>query len=110
MACHAQKKPSFKGSCAVGPVERSCMCVPLVRTERFLSLCGATTNASSEENAERRGRAIALDAQVEQRFLQARPPDQVTLALAALAHVEQEERAERNHWEWRLERVRSETK
>jgi DNA invertase Pin-like site-specific DNA recombinase len=40
-------------------------------------------------------RAIALDTQVEQRFLEALRPDQVTLALAALAHLEQDEQAER---------------
>jgi hypothetical protein len=55
-------------------------------------------------------RAIALDAHVEQRFLEALRPDQVTLALAALAQVEQEERAERKQWELRLERVRYEAK
>lgn len=55
-------------------------------------------------------RAIALDAQVEQRFLQALQPDQVTLALAALAQLEQEERTERKQWELRLERVRYEAK
>jgi hypothetical protein len=40
-----------------------------------------------------RVRALALDRQVEQRFLQALQPDQVTLALAALAQLEQEEQA-----------------
>jgi len=39
-------------------------------------------------------RAIALGAQVEQRFLQVLSPDQLTLALSALAHLEQAEQAE----------------
>lgn len=52
-------------------------------------------------------RAIALDAQIEQRFLEALRPDQLTLALAALTHVEQEEHAAHKQWELRLERVRS---
>jgi hypothetical protein len=55
-------------------------------------------------------RAIALDAQVEQRFLEALRPDQVALALAALAQLEQEERAERKQWDLRLERARYEAK
>jgi DNA invertase Pin-like site-specific DNA recombinase len=55
-------------------------------------------------------RAIALDAQVEQRFLEALRPDQVALALAALAQLEQEERAERKQWDVRLERARYEAK
>ncbi|MFL5654744.1 MAG: recombinase family protein [Ktedonobacteraceae bacterium] len=55
-------------------------------------------------------RAIALDAQVEHRFLEALRPDQVALALAALAQLEQEERAERKQWELRLERARYEAK
>src|SRR5713226_4834109 len=55
-------------------------------------------------------RALALDAQVEQRFLEALRPDQVALALAALSQLEQEERAERKQWELRLERARYEAK
>jgi hypothetical protein len=55
-------------------------------------------------------RAIALDAQVEQRFLEAVRPDQLTLALAALAHLEQEEQAECKQWDLRLERARYEAK
>ena len=55
-------------------------------------------------------RALALDTQVEQRFLQALQPDQVTLALAALAHLEQEEQAESKQWELRLERARYQAK
>src|SRR5947209_5184 len=53
-------------------------------------------------------RAIALDAHVEQRFLEALHPDQVVLALAALAQLEQEDRAERKQWDLRLERARYE--
>ncbi len=51
-------------------------------------------------------RALALDRQVEQRFLEALQPDQLTLALAALAQLEQEEQAESKQWELRLERAR----
>ena len=55
-------------------------------------------------------RALALDTQVEQRFLQALRPDQLTLALAALAQLEQEEQAESKQWELRLERARYQAK
>jgi hypothetical protein len=47
---------------------------------------------------------------VEQRFLEALRPDQLTLALAALAQLEQEEQAAGKQWELRLERVRSQAK
>jgi DNA invertase Pin-like site-specific DNA recombinase len=57
-----------------------------------------------------RVRALALDTQVEQRFLQALQPDQLTLALAALAQLEQEEQAENKQWELRQERVRYQAK
>ncbi len=43
-------------------------------------------------------RALALDALVEHRFLEALRPDQVTLALAALVQLEEEERAEHKHY------------
>jgi hypothetical protein len=55
-------------------------------------------------------RALALDTQVEQRFLEALQPDQLTLALAALAQLEQEEQAESKQWELRLERARYQAK
>src|SRR5260370_20402837 len=55
-------------------------------------------------------RALALDTQVEQRFLEALQPDQLTLALAALAQLEQEEQAESKPWELRLERARYQAK
>jgi DNA invertase Pin-like site-specific DNA recombinase len=57
-----------------------------------------------------RVRALALDRKVEERFLEALRPDQVTLALAALAQLEQEERAESKQWELRLERARYQAK
>ncbi len=57
-----------------------------------------------------RVRALALDRQVEERFLEALRPDQVTLALAALAQLEQEEQAESKQWELRLERARYQAK
>ena len=46
----------------------------------------------------------------QQRFLEVLRPDQVALALAALAQLEQEEHAERKQWELRLERARYEAK
>src|SRR6266699_1453531 len=55
-------------------------------------------------------RALALDTHVEQRFLEALRPDQLTLALAALAQLEQEEQAESRQWELRLERARYQAK
>ncbi len=57
-----------------------------------------------------RVRALALDTQVEQRFLVALQPDQLTLALAALGQLEQEEQAENKQWELRLERARYQAK
>lgn len=53
-------------------------------------------------------RAIALDAQVEQSFLDALQPDCLALALAALGQVEQEEQAQHRQWSLRLERARYE--
>ena len=53
-----------------------------------------------------RVRALALDSLVEERFLEALQPDHLTLALAALAQLEQEEQAENKQWELRLERAR----
>jgi len=53
-----------------------------------------------------RARAQALDRQVEERFLEALRPDRLTLALSALAQLEQEEQAESKQWELRLERAR----
>ncbi len=66
----------------------------------------ASIRASLEEQTGSPVRALALDAQVEQRFLEALRPDQLTLALAALAQLEQEEQAAGKQWELRLERVR----
>jgi DNA invertase Pin-like site-specific DNA recombinase len=57
-----------------------------------------------------RVRALALDRQVEERFLEALRPDHLTLALAALAQLEQEEQAESKQWELRLERARYQAK
>jgi hypothetical protein len=53
---------------------------------------------------------MALDSQVEQRFLEALRADQVALALEALAQLEHEERSERKQWDLRLERARYEAK
>jgi hypothetical protein len=55
-------------------------------------------------------RALALDSQVEERFLEALRSDQLALALAALAQLEQEEQAESKQWELRLERARYQAK
>jgi hypothetical protein len=53
---------------------------------------------------------MALDAQIEQRELSALRPNRLTLALAALAQMEQEEQAAHKQWELRLERARYQAK
>jgi len=53
-------------------------------------------------------RALALDAEVERLLLQALAPDQVELALAALAQLEEEDRQLQRQWQLRLERARYE--
>jgi hypothetical protein len=70
----------------------------------------AMTKFSSEGDVGRQVRAIALDAYVERRFLEALQPDQVAIALAALQQLEQAEQAERKQWDLRLERARYEAK
>ena len=110
LAWHAKGKRYCKGSCVVGGVEPYCACTTLVRRESFPSIAAAPTRASLGEQTGSRVRAIALDAQIEQRFLEALRPDQLTLALAALAHMEQEEHAAHKQWELRLERVRYQAK
>ena len=67
------------------------------------------TRASLEEQTAN-ACALALDSQVEERFLEALQPDHLTLALAALAQLEQEEQAENKQWELRLERARYQAK
>ena len=57
-----------------------------------------------------RVRALALDRQAEERFLQALQPDRVTLALADLAQLEQEEQAERQRKELEQLQKEGETK
>ncbi len=80
------------------------------RGANFLSIVVVPTRASLEEQTGNPVRALALDTQVEQRFLEALRPDQLTLALAALAQLEQEEQAESKQWELRLERARYQAK
>jgi hypothetical protein len=94
----------------VDAVEPSCVCTTLVHRESSPSIAAAPTRASLGEQTESRVRAIALDAQIEQRFLEALRPDQLTLVLAALAQMEQEEHAAHKQWELRLERVRYQAK
>lgn len=53
-------------------------------------------------------RGPALDAAVEQALLAALAPDQIALALAALAQLEQEAATLQQHWQLRLERARYE--
>jgi hypothetical protein len=103
---HAKVRHYCKESCAVDAAGPYCACTTLVRRERFLSIAAAPTRASLGAQTGSPVRAIALDAQREQRFLEALRPDQLTLALAALAQVEQEEHAAHKQWELRLERVR----
>jgi hypothetical protein len=90
----------------VGVVEPYYPCTTQVRRESCPSIVAAPTRASLGEQIGSPVRAIALDAQREQRFLEALRPDQLTLALAALAQMEQEEHAAHKQWELRLERVR----
>ncbi len=91
-------------------VELSSICTIRASRANGLSIDVAPTRASLEEQTGSAVRALALDGQVEQRFLQALQPDQVTLALAALAQLEQEEQAESKQWELRLERARYQAK
>ncbi len=91
----------------VGPC---CTCTTLAGRANFPSIVVAPTRASLGEQTGNPVRALALDTQVEQRFLEALRPDQLTLALAALAQLEQEEQAEGKQWELRLERARSQAK
>ena len=85
-----------------------CICGTRVRMETSRCTCVATTRSQFGGQRCQEVRAIALDAQVEQRFLEALQPDRLALALAALAQLEQAERAERKQWELRLERARYE--
>ena len=87
-------------------MELSCICTTLAHRVNFLSIGVAQTRASLAERTGSLVRALALDTQVAERFLEALHPDQVALALAALAHLEQEEQAENKQWELRLERAR----
>jgi hypothetical protein len=106
LAWHAKDKPYCKGSCAVGAVELSCMCTTLAERREFPEYRWSADQSQFGGTDCQRVRALAPDTQVEQRFLQALQPDQLTLALAALAHLEQEEQAENKQWELRLERAR----
>jgi hypothetical protein len=94
----------------VGVAEPSSICTTPARRANFLSIGGVPRSRQFGGTDCQRVRALALDAQVEQRFLDALRPDQVALALAALAHLEQEEQAENNQWELRLERARYQAK
>jgi hypothetical protein len=94
----------------VGGVEPYSTSITLVGRANGLSIAVVPTRASLEEQTGSRVRALALDRQVEERFLEALRPDQVTLALSALAQLEQEERAESKQWELRLERARYQAK
>src|SRR5260221_5996818 len=107
---HAKGRRYCKGSCVVDAAGPYCACTTLVRRESFPSIAAAPTRASLGEQTGSPVRAIALDAQIEQRFLEALRPDQLTLALAALAQMEQEEHAAHKQWELRLERVRYQAK
>lgn len=82
------------------------MCTTLAERREFPEYrCSAEQSQFGGTDGQR-VRALALDTQIERRFLEALQPDQVTLALAALAHLEQEEQAENKQWELRLERAR----
>jgi hypothetical protein len=90
----------------VGAVELFSISTIQVGRANGPSIAVVPTRASLGEQTENHVRALALDRQVEERFLEALRPDQVTLALAALAQLEQEEQAESKQWELRLERAR----
>ena len=94
----------------MGVVELSCICTTLAERREFPEYrCSADQSQFGGTDCQR-VRALALDTQVERRFLEALQPDQVTLALAALAHLEQEEQAGNKQWELRLERARYQAK
>jgi hypothetical protein len=65
-------------------------CTTLVGRESFPSIAVAPTRPNLREQTESRVRALALDEQVERYFLEALRPDQLTLALSALAQLEPE--------------------
>jgi hypothetical protein len=68
------------------------------------------TRSQHEEGAERcqEVRALGLDAEIERLVLEALAPDRITLALAALEQLEQEDAALRRQWQLRIERARYE--
>src|SRR5438270_13428242 len=79
----------FQGSCAVGDAEPCFTCTIRASRANGPSIGVVPTRASLEEQTGSRVRALALDRQAQERFLQALQPDQGTLALAALAPSEQ---------------------
>lgn len=94
----------------MGAVELCSICTTLAERREWPEYrCSADQSQFGGTDCQR-VRALALDAQVEQRFLEALRPDQLTLALAALAQLEQEEQAESKQWELRLERARYQAK
>lgn len=68
------------------------------------------TRSQHEEGAARcqEVRALGLDAEIERLVLEALAPDRITLALAALEQLEQEDAAVRRQWQLRIERARYE--
>jgi hypothetical protein len=106
LAWHAKGKRYCKGSYAVGGAEPYSTCTILVERREWPEYrCSADQSQFGGTDCQR-VRALALDTQVEQRFLEALRPDHLTLALAALTQLEQEEQAESKQWELRLERAR----
>jgi hypothetical protein len=90
----------------VGAVEPYSTCTILVERREWPEYrCSADQSQFGGTDCQR-VRALALDRQVEERFLEVLRPDHLTLALAALAQLEQEEQAESKQWELRLERAR----
>src|SRR5258706_4994285 len=89
-ACEASDRPYCKASCAVDGVAHYSICATRVHTVNFQSTSAAMTSTSFWVHAERRVRAIALDTQVEQIFLEALRPDQLAVGLAARGQVGQQ--------------------
>lgn len=77
----------------MGAVEPYSTCTILVERREWPEYrCSADQSQFGGTDCQR-VRALALDRQVEERFLEALRPDHLTLALAALVQLEQEEQA-----------------
>jgi hypothetical protein len=94
----------------VGGAEPYCICTTRVGEENFPSIVVAPTRANLEERTVNTCARWLWIRRSNSGFWRRLSPDQLTLALAALAQLEQEERAESKQWELRLERARYQAK